>query len=52
MPNLNIPIDPGLHRRLRIAAASQGRRMTDIVREAVEQWLDQQDQQHQDEVES
>ena len=39
MPNINIPVDPALHRRLRLAAAEDDRRMTEIVREAIEQWL-------------
>lgn len=40
MPNINIPVDQELHDALRIAAAEDRRRMTDIVREECKEWLD------------
>lgn len=39
VPNINIPVDPELHERLRVAAYEDRRRQTEIVREALEQWL-------------
>lgn len=38
--NINIPVPDELHRRLRVAAAEDGRRMTEVVREALSEWLD------------
>jgi hypothetical protein len=43
MPNINIPVDEELHRRLRVAAAEDGLRMTEVVREALNEWLDERD---------
>jgi DNA-binding protein H-NS len=43
MPNINIPVDEELHRRLRVAAAEDGLKMTDVVREALAEWLDERD---------
>jgi DNA-binding protein H-NS len=43
MPNINIPVDEELHRRLRVAAAEDGLKMTEVVREALNEWLDERD---------
>jgi hypothetical protein len=40
MPNINIPVSDELHRRLRMAAAEDGMQMTEIVREALDEWLE------------
>jgi hypothetical protein len=41
MPNINIPVDDDLHQRLRLAAFEDRMPQADIVREAIEEWLDQ-----------
>jgi len=43
MSNINIPVDEELHRRLRVAAAEDDLRMTEVVREALNEWLDERD---------
>jgi hypothetical protein len=43
MPNINIPVEDDLHRRLRVAAAEDDMKMTDVVREALAEWLDERD---------
>jgi len=43
MPNINIPVDPDLHRRLRVAAAERDMRMQAAVIQAIEQWVQRQE---------
>jgi len=43
MPNINIPVDEELHRRLRVAAAEGDLKMTEVIREALNEWLDEHD---------
>jgi hypothetical protein len=41
MANINIPVDEELHHRLRVAAAEDSLKMTEVVREALNEWLDE-----------
>ena len=39
-----VALEPGLHRRLAIAAVEDNAALTELVREAVREWLDRRDQ--------
>src|ERR1700721_2090626 len=40
MPNINIPLDQELHRKLRVAAAHLDMTEAEAVRAAIEEWAD------------
>jgi Arc/MetJ-type ribon-helix-helix transcriptional regulator len=40
MKNLNLALEDGLHERLRLAAFEDRTSQSEIIREAVRQWLD------------
>lgn len=39
MANVNVPLDPDLHRRLRTAAADQDMKIQQAVTQAIEEWV-------------
>jgi predicted DNA-binding protein len=37
---LSVDLDPAQHRRAKILAAHQGRKLTDVVREMLDEWIE------------
>lgn len=38
---LSVDLDPAQHRRAKILAAHQGRKLTDVVREMLDEWIEE-----------